>query len=57
MILPESLVEEWLDPKTTPERALRMCVVFPADGMEVKEVEKEERTGTGKAKRADGFTL
>jgi putative SOS response-associated peptidase YedK len=40
VILEESQVEEWLDPLTTPTRAMEMCRLFPAGKMEVKEVGK-----------------
>ncbi|MDB5102886.1 MAG: hypothetical protein JWP91_575 [Fibrobacteres bacterium] len=38
LILTEAEAEEWLDPATTPRRALEMCRLFSADGMEKEEV-------------------
>jgi putative SOS response-associated peptidase YedK len=58
VILTEAQLEEWLDPRTTPERALQMCLVFPADRMEVEEVPKEApQTGKRKKDDPDGETL
>lgn len=42
IILKESQLQEWLDPLTTPSRALEMCRLFPADHMDIKEVLKGE---------------
>jgi hypothetical protein len=44
-------VEEWLDPRTPPERALAMCRLYPADRMGIREVPRETR---GPRKGRDG---
>jgi putative SOS response-associated peptidase YedK len=36
LILDEDQVQEWLDPKTPPERAMEMVRLFPADRMEAR---------------------
>lgn len=38
LILDHAQVEEWLDPKTTPERALGMIRLYPADEMTLEEI-------------------
>jgi putative SOS response-associated peptidase YedK len=46
IVLTESQIGEWLDPETTPERALAMCRLFPPERMEIKEVVKEKPAQT-----------
>ena len=46
VILTEAQLAEWLDPGTTPERALAMCRLFPPDRMEIREVAKEKPAQT-----------
>jgi putative SOS response-associated peptidase YedK len=38
LILEDAQVEEWLDPKTRPERALDMIRLYPGEGMSLEEV-------------------
>jgi putative SOS response-associated peptidase YedK len=43
IVLRMDQVEEWLDPRTPPERALALCRLYPADRMEIREVPREAR--------------
>lgn len=38
IVLRQDQLQEWLDPLTTPQRALEMCRLFPPDHMEIREV-------------------
>jgi len=44
LILTEDQVDEWLDPKTTPDRARQMVMQFDPERMKVREIVKKKPT-------------
>ena len=38
LILDHAQVEEWLDPRATPDQAMKMIRLYPADAMKLEEI-------------------
>lgn len=54
LILDHDQVERWLDPGTTPEEAMRMVKLHPAEGMTVSEMAPEDPKGQDNRKKRGG---
>jgi putative SOS response-associated peptidase YedK len=54
LILEPEEAQRWLDPATTPEEALRMIRLYPAEAMRLEEIPPVERAAKGKTPKPSG---